>query len=100
MARNLSFKQRLFIQQYLQLNGNGTQAALRVYNVKNTATASQISYENLRKPKVQEAISSFLEADSSVLSRTVQLLENVSDHGTPHDQLKACQVVLKLYGLL
>lgn len=77
MARNLSFKQRLFVNHYLQLNGNGTQAALCVYNVKNAATAAQISYENLRKPNVKEAIGRILEAEGSVLSRTVQLLKNV-----------------------
>ena len=54
----------------------------------------------LRNVKVQEAIGRSLEGEGSVLSRTVQLLKDVSDHGTSHDQLKACQVILKLYGLL
>ena len=73
---------------------------LIVYNVKNTNSAAVIGYKLLRNVKVQDEISRILEGEGSVLSRTVQLLKDVSDHGTSHDQLKACQVILKLYGLL
>ena len=100
IVHKLSHKQRLFIQQYLQNNGNATRAALNAYNVKNTNSAGAIGCRLLRNVKVQEAISRSFEGEGSVLSRAVSLLAHVSDHGTPHDQLKACQVVLKLYGLL
>lgn len=100
MVSKLSFKQQLFVQKYIQYNGNSTQAVLSVYNVKNTNSAAVIGCRLLRNVKVQEAISRILESEGSVLSRTVQLLANVSSHGTPRDQPKACQVILRLYGLL
>lgn len=96
----LTVKQRKFISRYLDNNGNGTQAVLSVYDVSNKNSAAAISCKLLRKANIQEAIVRNLEAEGSVLSRTVQLLDDVSNNGTPHDQLKACQVVLKLYGLL
>lgn len=99
MLRRLSYKQQLFINEYLK-HRNATQAVIRVYDVSNKNSASVIGSRLLRNVKVREAISRNLEAEGSVLSRTVQLLKNVSDYGTPHEQLKACQVVLKLYGLL
>ena len=98
--RKLTFKQKKFIDQYLYNNGNGTQAALHAYDVSNKNSAAVISCKLLRKANIQEAISENLEAEGSVLSRTVQLLSDVSSNGSPHDQLKACQVILKLYGLL
>lgn len=95
----MTIKQRLFINGYLE-HKNATKAVSNVYNVKNANSAGVIGCRLLRNVKVQGEISRNLEAEGSVLSRTVQLLKNVSDYGTPHDQLKACQVVLRLYGLL
>ena len=100
MDYDLSYKQLRFVQEYIQNNGNSTKAALKAYNVSTTNSAGVIGHKLLRNVKVQEAISRILEGERSVLSRTVDLLDYVSNNGSPHDQLKACQVVLKLYGLL
>lgn len=95
----MTIKQQLFIREYLE-HKNATKAVTRVYDVSNKNSAGVMGCRLLRNVKVQEAIDRNLEAERSALSRTVQLLKNVLDHGTPHDQLKACQVFLRLYGLL
>ena len=50
----LTPKQRLFVDYYIQLKGNGTQAALKAGYSPNTAYS--IAMENLKKPQVQAAI--------------------------------------------
>lgn len=57
----LSLKQKLFVKEYLANKGNGTQAALKVYNTKNYNSAHSIASENLQKPAIQEEISKNLE---------------------------------------
>ena len=53
----LTEKQKKFVEEYL-IDLNATQAAIRAgYSVD---TASQIGYENLRKPEIVEAIASAL----------------------------------------
>jgi phage terminase small subunit len=51
--RGLSYKQALFVEEYL-VDLNATQAAIRAKYSKNSAT--EIGYENLRKPHIKEAI--------------------------------------------
>lgn len=46
--RDLTLKQRKWLDIYLQ-TGNATEAAMKVYNVKDRNGASQIGWENLRK---------------------------------------------------
>jgi phage terminase small subunit len=52
--KNLTLKQRKFIKSYLS-TGNGTESALKSYNT-DKKTASQIAYENLRKPDIAKCI--------------------------------------------
>ena len=98
--KKLTFKQKKFVDGYVYNNGNGTESVLHAYDVSNRNSAAVISCKLLRKANVQEAINRNRETERSLLSRTVDLLDNVSNNGSPHDQLKACKVVLKLYGLL
>ncbi len=61
MARNLSQKQQLFVQEYL-VDLNATQAAKRAgYSEK---TARQVGAENLTKPDIQQAISDSIQVRS------------------------------------
>ncbi len=61
MARNLSQKQQLFVQEYL-VDLNATQAAKRAgYSEK---TARSVGAENLTKPDIQKAISDAIEVRS------------------------------------
>lgn len=52
--RKLTPKQKEFIQRYIE-TGNGTQAALEVYDVNNNNTARSIASENLTKPAIVKA---------------------------------------------
>ena len=45
-------KQRLFIENYIQSNGNGTQAALVAFNCKNRKSAASLAYKLLNKPVI------------------------------------------------
>lgn len=51
-----TIKQRQFVREYLENGGNGTQAALAVYDANNDNTAKAIASENLTKPTVREEI--------------------------------------------
>jgi len=56
----LTKKQKGFVKDYVE-TGNGTQSALKNYNVKDETVASSIATENLRKPLIQNAIKSIAE---------------------------------------
>ncbi len=58
--RRLSKKQKGFIKDYVA-TGNGTQAALNHYDVKNENVARSIASENLTKPAIMDAILSIAE---------------------------------------
>lgn len=55
MASKLTKKQREFVKEYVD-TGNGTKAALEVYDTDSINTASSIASENLRKPNIINAI--------------------------------------------
>lgn len=55
MANKLTKKQKEFVEAYV-VTGNGTQAALTAYDTQDPDTAGVIAYENLRKPKIQNAL--------------------------------------------
>lgn len=77
MVRTLSFKQRQFIQKYIQNNGNSTQAVLSVYNVKNTNSAGALGCRLLRNVKVQEAISRIIEGEEALLPCIAQRMNDL-----------------------
>lgn len=53
--KRLSKKERDFVKKYIE-TGNGVQSALGVYNTEKYHTAGEIAYQNLKKPKIQNAI--------------------------------------------
>jgi len=57
MARTLTKKQKAWADKKLE-TGNGTQAALEVYDTNDENTAAVIASENLTKPKIQEYLQS------------------------------------------
>jgi phage terminase small subunit len=54
--KDLTIKQKKFINEYVRNDGNGTQAALVAYDTEDEKTASVISAENLAKPSIRERI--------------------------------------------
>lgn len=55
MATKLTKKEKKFVATYAE-TGNGTQAALKVYDTTDINTAASIASENLRKPKILDAL--------------------------------------------
>jgi hypothetical protein len=53
--RKLTKKERGFVNSYVETE-NGTQSALKHYDVANAKVAGVIAVENLAKPRIQEAI--------------------------------------------
>ena len=70
----LSVKQRLFVDYYIQLNGNATQAALKAGYSPKTAYAA--GAENLKKPQIQAALASrTAQLESERTATTQEVLE-------------------------
>lgn len=56
MAKRLTTKQKAFAEEYIRNGGNGTQAAMKVYDTEDNATARSIASENLTKPNIMEEL--------------------------------------------
>lgn len=65
----MTIKQKLFVKNYIERNGNGTQAALESYDTTNPNVAHSIATENLRKPTIREAIEEVLHSKGLTLSQ-------------------------------
>jgi hypothetical protein len=61
MAIELTKKEKGFVKDYIE-SGNGTEAVLNNYDTTSENTAASIASENLRKPKIQNAIKSIAES--------------------------------------
>lgn len=104
-------KQIAYAKEFVANGGNGTQAAKKAYNVKNDATAGQISYENLRKPEIQELLLESAEqlgiTKKSIMEPVALALEAVDEDGRPdidkrlrgHDRIVKLITGLKDNGL-
>ena len=96
--QNLSFKQRAFINTYLQ-TGNATEAAMKVYNTSKRSVAAQIGYENLRKPEIRQAIEWYITHKNPDLVSIVEAFADVLKNGTTRQKLAASIVYFKIMGL-
>lgn len=102
MIKKLTLKQRKFVVGYIENGGNGTQAAMNVYNAKNYNTAHTIASENLQKPTIREAIDGALRTKGltpDVITGNLGNLANSKPEKVSGDTvLKANVEVLKLMG--
>lgn len=95
-------KQIRFIQEYL-IDLNATQAAIRAGYVTNLP--NQVGYENLKKPKIAEAIRQAMESHKQTLiimeaeTVLVRLSQLAMGAKREADQLKALELLGKRYGL-
>jgi phage terminase small subunit len=71
MAKKLTMKQKEFAAKYVENNGNGTQAALEVYDTVDAKTAGVIAAENLAKPSICEEIESIQEQSRRSLHNAI-----------------------------
>ncbi|MBD3365894.1 hypothetical protein GF360_00970 [candidate division WWE3 bacterium] len=106
MTTNLTLKQEKFIEEYIKESGNGTQAAINAgYDVANRQVASQISYENLRKPELQQELLRQLEEAGLNPAHVFESLREamyagLGKNARNSDSLRAIELILKLYGAL
>lgn len=99
----MTLKQKLFIKKYLEKNGNGTKAALEVYDTKNPNVAHTIASENLQKPAVKREIELALERVGLNDEYIVELLKESTVAGlgvkaSNADSLRGIDMMLKLKG--
>lgn len=76
MARRLTLKQEAFVKEYVANGGNGTQAALKVYDINSDNPASiakSIASENLTIPHVQSALERLKDSVCDSLTPAMQV---------------------------
>jgi phage terminase small subunit len=92
MAARLTKKQQRFIDEYFKANMNATEAAARVYDVKDRASANAIGAENLAKPSIRDEIEKRLATYAMTANEVLFLLaeharanvdELLDTNGTP-----------------
>jgi len=101
----LRTKQRLFIQEYIKSNGNGTQSALKVYDTIDKPTAGSIATENLKKPEIQQELKTILQRRDLQLDRFTNKLSDIVGSEplkgySGADIVEAVKTGLKLHGVL
>lgn len=100
--KRLTLKQRRFVKQYIKNKGNGTKAALEVYDTKNAHVAQSIATENLSKPVIKETIEDAMKKEGITSSLILGQISNISsqltDKWSGDTILKANIELLKLMG--
>ncbi len=59
--KRLSLKQKSFCEEFVNNKGNGTEAAVKSYNVKTRGMAAVIAHNNLKKPRVIQEIENLMD---------------------------------------
>ena len=72
MRKKPTFKQKAFSQEYVKNKGNGTRAALEVYDTEDYGTANQIAIGNLQNPIVNQEINRILKKSGVTLKRAAR----------------------------
>ncbi len=103
MAKKLSLRQEGFVKKYIENNGNGTQAALEVYNVKNDNSAAVTASRLLRNVNIQQRIRESLQATgltpesiSEYLKKAI--VSGLGERATNADSLRGLDLYAKLTG--
>ncbi|HZS47239.1 MAG TPA: terminase small subunit [Blastocatellia bacterium] len=102
MPRRLTIKQQKFVKEYIENDGNGTKAALAVYETSEPTVANAIATENLQKPsireKIDEALASLEITPNWVLNRHKTIAEKQEDKD-PMVSERALENIGKIAGL-
>ena len=102
MPKKLTLKQRAFVHEYIRTS-NATEAADRIYNVKDRTVAASVGCENLRKPYVAEYINQLLESrdgltlDDALESLSQCLHAPMKPTISAGEKLAAITLLLKLH---
>lgn len=95
-----TYKQKLFAQKYIEYKGNGTKAALAVYNTSTVQTAQVMASENLLKPIVINEIQKLMIQKGITIDAVLKIAERnmVQDEHYPTSQ-KSAETFMELYGI-
>lgn len=104
----LTIKQARFFEEWLKNGGNGTQAAMKVYDTTEYASAGQIAYENLRK--LENPMKFYMEHKGIGIGKITQIISEAMDATKWNDftgereadhaiRLRAVERVTKMTGM-
>ena len=96
MKKKVTKKQTEFAKEFVKNGGNGTQAALKVYDAKTPAAANAIASKNLKKPAVQDALKAELKRQNITLERAIKPIADALDDEDLDIRLKGSDRALKL----
>jgi phage terminase small subunit len=104
ILNGLTVKQYKFVQEYTK-SGNGTQSALKTYNVKNRKIAQSLASDNLSKPIIRKSIEEVLQDSGYKTSDSINTLTSIQRNGkdkklSASDSIRATELLLKLEGKL
>lgn len=74
---DLTPKQEKFVKEYLD-SGNGTKAALEVYDTNNPRVAASIASENLTKPNIQKYLEDIAVKAATRVEQLMEQSENLT----------------------
>ena len=101
-STKLTIKQDLFTKKYVEHKGNGTQAALEVYDTDSPRVAQNIASENLSNPIIQNRIDQILNKQNLSLDKNMANIGNLAnsevEKPSANAVLKANIELLKLRG--
>jgi hypothetical protein len=102
--RRLTYKQKAFINEFVKCK-NGSEAAMKVYDVKNKNVARNIASTNLIKPNIRKSIDEHLRSSGYQPSVSISRLMLTEEKGagikaTASDSIRASELLLKLSGNL
>ncbi len=80
----LTLKQRVFLKEYIK-HRNGTKAVMIAYCTNDPNTAGAIASENLRKPKISDAIEKIMNLEGLSLQSLASRLKDIITNPKPED---------------
>ena len=104
ILNGLTVKQKKFIDEYVK-SGNGTQAAMKVYNVNGKVSAAAVASDNLQKLNVRKSIEEIMADVGYSTDKSVSTLAYIQQAGkdkklSAGDSIRATELLLKLEGKL
>ena len=104
ILNGLTVKQKKFIDEYVK-SGNGTQAAMKVYNVNGKVSAAAVASDNLQKLNVRKSIEEIMQDSGYKTTDSIDTLTSIQRNGkdkklSAGDSIRATELLLKLEGKL
>ena len=88
--RRPTMKQKIFVKEYVESNGNGTRAALKAYDIEKNKSiervenvAAVIAVENLRKPQIKTLMEEALESVGLTKDKIAKGIEDITKANQP-----------------